>query len=94
MLDPEIHAYRDDLADIALAGQLFAPHYARPVTRRCGSVAAPVYAAPTDASAIRFELQPDEEFAVLDLTDRWAWGYRRVDHRVGYVEARLLADGE
>ena len=28
-LDPRIHAYRDDIADIALAGQVLAPHYAR-----------------------------------------------------------------
>ena len=27
-LDPRIHAYRNDIADIALAGQIFAPHYA------------------------------------------------------------------
>ena len=32
-----LDAYRRDLADIALAGQLFAPHYARPMMRSCGA---------------------------------------------------------
>src|ERR1700754_5010274 len=35
-LDPRIHAYRDDIADIGLAGQVLAPHYARPLVRGCG----------------------------------------------------------
>src|SRR4051794_11230270 len=46
VLDPAIHAYRNDLADVALAGQLFAPHYARPVRRACGPAPASVHAEP------------------------------------------------
>jgi hypothetical protein len=85
LLDPLIHAYRSDLADVALAGQLFAPHYARPVTRICGPAAAPVRPSPSDESDPLYEMQPGEEFALLDISGRWAWGYRRSDHRVGYV---------
>jgi cell wall-associated NlpC family hydrolase len=33
VLDARIHAYRNDIADIGLAGQIFAPHYARPLIR-------------------------------------------------------------
>ena len=89
MLDPRVHAYRSDIADVALAGQLFAPHYARPVTRRGGDVPAPVRPEPADGADVLFDLAPGEEFAVLDITGRWAWGYRRSDHLVGYV---LVAD--
>jgi hypothetical protein len=90
LLDPRIHAYRSDLADIALAGQLFAPHYVRPVTRLCGPGGADVVAAPDAESELRYRMDPGEEFALLDVTGQWAWGYRRADHLVGYVlEARL-----
>ena len=90
LLDPRIHAYRSDLADIALAGQLFAPHYVRPVTRLCGPTGADVFAAADAGSEIRYRMDPGEEFALLDVTGQWAWGYRRADHLVGYVRADLL----
>ena len=91
-LDPRIHAYRKDIADIALAGQIFAPHYARPLLRACGPVAAPVRAAPApDAEAVA-ELAPYDAFAVLECAGGWAWGYAQAGHQVGYVEAAALTD--
>ena len=89
VLDPRIHAYRHDLADVALAGQLFAPHYARPVTRR-SRADVPVFDEPAEQDTALFELATGEEFAVLDVTGNWAWGYRRSDHLVGYVPASAL----
>jgi len=38
------------------------------------------------------ELLPGEQFAVLEITGSWAWGYSRHDHYVGYVEAIELTD--
>ena len=92
VLDPKIHAYRRDIADIALAGQLFAPHYARPVMRRCGLQPATVRDKPSDTADAVTQLQPGEEFAVLDVAGGWAWGYRRANHYVGYVPASALAE--
>ena len=91
-LDARIHAYRKDIADIALAGQIFAPHYARPLLRACGPEAAPVRARPAVAADTVAELAPDEAFAVLEYAGGWAWGYVQAGHLVGYVEARALAD--
>jgi hypothetical protein len=48
--------------------------------------------APADDADAVSQLLPGEEFAVLDITSGWAWGYCRLDHRVGYVEAIALAD--
>ncbi|HEX8238532.1 MAG TPA: NlpC/P60 family protein [Allosphingosinicella sp.] len=91
-LDPRLHAWRSDIADIALAGRLFAPHYAAPLVRSCGMIAAPVLHEPADGAGAVSELLPGEGFAVLDVTAGWAWGYCLADHRVGYVEAIGLAE--
>jgi hypothetical protein len=64
---------------------LFAPHYARPVTRRCGARPSAVREKPGAEAPPIAPLAPGEEFAVLDISGGWAWGYRRTDHLVGYV---------
>ena len=92
MLDERVHAYRRDIADIALAGQLFAPHYARPMMRSCGMRATFVRPKPSAEAPPSSELLPGEEFAVLEFSGAWAWGYCRHDHYVGYVEAIQLVD--
>lgn len=92
VLDARIHAYRNDIADIGLAGQIFAPHYARPLARGCGSRAAPVWPSPAAGGEPVSELLPGEEFAVLEYAGGRAWGYCRGDHIVGYVEAIALAE--
>jgi hypothetical protein len=89
-LDPRIHAYRGDIADIALAGQVIAPHYARPLIRACGLHSAPLRDKPHDEATAISELLPGEEFAALEISAGWAWGYAVADHRVGYVEAIAL----
>lgn len=91
-LDPRLHAWRNDIADIALAGRLFAPHYAAPLLRACGMIPALVLPEPADGAEAVSELLPGEGFAVLDLTAGWAWGYCLADQRVGYVEAIELAE--
>jgi hypothetical protein len=90
-LDPEVHAYRRDLADIALAGQLFAPHYARPMMRAAGPSARAVFDRPSLDAQVVTTLEPGEDFALLEISGEWAWGYRRRDHRVGYVPVGDLA---
>jgi hypothetical protein len=90
-LDPRTHAYRTDIADIALAGQIIAPHYARPLLRACGMLATFLRARPDGDSTPVSELLPGELFAVLEYAGGWAWGYCVGDHRVGYVEAIELS---
>jgi hypothetical protein len=74
---------------VALAGQLFAPHYARPVIRR-SRAKTPAFAGPSETYPELFQLTAGEEFAVLDVTGNWAWGYRRSDHLVGYIPESAL----
>lgn len=86
-LDPRVHAYRRDIADVALAGQVISSHYARPIVRACGSRATFVWPTPEAEGDAVSELLPGEGFAVVEYTGPWAWGYCTADHRVGYVEA-------
>lgn len=91
VLDARLNAYRNDLADIGLAGRVLAPHYARPLMRGCGAHAAYVRTGADAESPIVSELLPGEDFAVLEYAGGWAWGYCAADHVVGYVEAIALA---
>ncbi|XVJ64460.1 MAG: C40 family peptidase [Sphingopyxis sp.] len=89
--DPRIVAIRPDLADIAVAGQHFAPHYAAPMMRSGALPAAALRAEPSLAAERTSELLYGEGFALLDLTGGWAWGYCLADHYVGYLAADALA---
>jgi cell wall-associated NlpC family hydrolase len=91
-MDDRVHAYRRDIADIALAGRVIAPHYARPLSRGCGIRPTFMRYKPKDDGILGSELLPGEEFAVLEIAGGWAWGYSRHDHYVGYVEAIELVD--
>lgn len=90
ILDPRRHALRADLADIALAGTIFAPHYAEPVMRSCAPAFTAIYDRPGgDQSS---ELLAGEGFALLDIAGGWAWGYSVHDHYVGYVKPDALSE--
>ncbi|NIJ35757.1 cell wall-associated NlpC family hydrolase [Sphingopyxis panaciterrae] len=88
--DPRIVAIRPDLADISVAGQHFAPHYAAPMMRSGVLPAATLRATPSLAAEQTSELLFGEGFALLDLTGGWAWGYSLADHYVGYLAADAL----
>jgi len=90
-LDSRINAYRSDIADVALAGSLFAPHYAAPLFRSAAE-SVMMRAAPEPEAEAVSQLLTGEGFAVLDVAGGWAWGYSRHDHYVGYVPDRCLTD--
>jgi hypothetical protein len=91
-LDPRVHAFRHDIADVALAGDVISSHYAKALPRACGSRATFVWPQPAAEGDPASELLPGESFCVLEYTGPWAWGYCAADHRVGYVEAIELMD--
>lgn len=86
ILDRRTHAYRKDIADVALAGTLFAPHYAAPMLRQCRIASTMIRNAANHGAEAVSQLLCGEQFAVLDLAADWAWGYSVHDHYVGYVE--------
>lgn len=89
-LDLRIHAARRDVADVALAGVLFAPHYARAEMRSVAASHVMVRSAPRDDAEAVSQLLCGESFAVLDISGGWAWGFCGHDHYVGYVPAEVV----
>lgn len=87
--DPLTVAIRPDLADIAVAGQHFAPHYAAPMMRSLARPEALRAGSEADAEVL-VNMLPGEGFALLDVTGGVAWGYRLADHLVGYCSAEAL----
>jgi cell wall-associated NlpC family hydrolase len=90
LLDPRTHAYRKDIADIALAGVLLAPHYVAPTHCHLIAVSSPVYARPSIESRAVSQLVMGEEFDLLEIVSDWAWGRCGHDGYVGYVPAASL----
>ena len=83
--DPRVTPIRGDLADIALAGKLFAPHYAVPMERMVtGAYAAVRKTGRADAEQTS-ELLRGERFMMLDVVAGWAWGYCAHDGYNGHV---------
>ncbi len=87
---PDFHAYRKDLADIALAGRVIASHYAEPLDRIIVSPAILRCSPSDDAQAVR-ALATGEPFTMLDDSLGWAWGYAGEERRVGYVRSEAVA---
>ncbi len=86
-LDPAIHAVRPDLADVALASQVFAPHYAKALPGRVSSDAA-IYSKPDKLS---FELARVEKGEVIDLFDfNGGWAWVRASTAIGYISADAI----
>jgi hypothetical protein len=88
--DPLHQAIRPDLADVAEAEHHFAPHYAKPAPWQAKTDAIVRDSAKADG-AERARLAAGDDFALLDITGGWAWGYTAEGHVVGYVEAALIA---
>ena len=87
--DPAYHAYRKDLADVALAGTVIASHYAEPMPWVLARPA-PLYSAASNESEVLCTLSAGDPFDMLDNSVGWAWGYGGKDRRVGYVESDAL----
>ena len=87
--DPAFHAYRQDLADWALAGRVIASHYAEPLDRLIGADTA-LRSGPSDDCEAVAELKSGDTLAMLDNSLGWAWGYAGADRRVGYVRSEAV----
>ncbi|MET0179172.1 MAG: C40 family peptidase [Novosphingobium sp.] len=94
--DPRITPIRGDLADIALAGKLFAPHYVVPMERAVRVPFVALRGSPAATAEPVSELLAGERFLVLDIAGEgdgaWAWGYGAHDRYLGYLALAALGD--
>ncbi len=72
--DPRVTPVRGDLADIALAGKVFVPHYAVPVGMAVATPFVPLRKVGREDAEQTSELLQGETFMVLDVAGGWAWG--------------------
>ena len=80
---------RPDIADIRLADQVFAPHYARAM-RRTLTVAARLRAGRGADAETLATLVAGDPFDLLDVTGAAAWGIAPDRGLVGYLDASAL----
>src|SRR3981189_3611435 len=93
MLDPRLHAYRDDLADTRLRGRVTARRFvdgypARTVAGRTAVRRAADIGAPLDNF-----YHYGESILVFEEAGDWAWCQSLHDGYVGYLEVKQIALG-
>jgi len=82
---------RRDLADVRVAGRIFAPHYAK-AEPLSALAPAPIQATRDATQPPISEILPGERFEMLELAGDLAWGICAADGSVGYVAAAALGD--
>lgn len=89
-LDPRRHAFRRDLADLALAGDYAAAAYVQPTPMSCTAARTMVRKVPRADAEAGSELLLGEPFLAMEIDGEWAWGYCGADRYVGYVSAAAV----
>ncbi|MEX3011057.1 NlpC/P60 family protein [Hoeflea sp. TYP-13] len=91
-LDKKLNAYRPDLADAALKGQVEAKRY---VTGRRRQVVTPVLDlrdGPNDKAGVDTQALLGETVTVFDEDSGWSWIQLEADNYVGYARSDGLGD--
>lgn len=90
MLDRRLNAFRTDLAEKRLEGQVEALRFVEGKPARVGASNVAMRPQPSLTSGIDTELLFGEPVSVLDRAGGWAWVKSGVDNYVGYVEEAAL----
>ena len=85
-LDPRLHAYRPDLADEALRGQVEASRFVRGSLKRIIAPVAALYKIPDTLSERQSECLFGEDVKVFEEKNGFCWVQAQQDGYVGYIE--------
>jgi cell wall-associated NlpC family hydrolase len=90
--DPRINAWRADLADVRLQGQVASERFVAPSKGQIRTPFVPVYKEPRlDAERVT-EALAGENVAVFERAHGWVWGQLERDRYVGYIpESAVMA---
>lgn len=90
-LDPRLNAYRPDLADVRLKGQVESARFAEGTPRRVVAGSAPLKHAPRADAPLDSEVLRGEVITVFEESaEGWSWGQLAADGYVGYVATDAL----
>ena len=90
LLDPRLNAYRPDLADQALQGQVTAERFVDGVPQKVSVGRLSLREAPDPKARQGSELLFGEEVTVFEHVRGWAWINNTTDGYVGYARAAAL----
>ncbi|MFC5385217.1 NlpC/P60 family protein [Aquamicrobium segne] len=91
--DPRLHAFRADLADIRLEGQVEAQRFVAGQPARISVAVADVRSAPREDAGINTQFLFGDDVLVFERKEGFAWVQAKRDCYVGYVrEAELGSD--
>ena len=94
-LDRRLNAFRPDVADVRLKGQVAADRFVEGVPGRVVAPSAPLKPAPSPEASLDSELVRGEEVLVFDATgEGWSFVQSRVDGYVGYAPSDALGPVE
>ena len=94
-LDRRLNAFRPDVADVRLKGQVAADRVVEGVPGRVVAPSAPLKPAPSPEASLDSELVRGEEVLVFDTTgEGWAFVQSRIDGYVGYAPSDALGSAE
>lgn len=89
-LDQRLHAFRSDLAEANLKGQVEAKRFTEGVVKQVRTPVLSLRKAPSPDASQLTEALMGENLRVLDEKEGWAWVKLEDDHYVGYVDAAGL----
>lgn len=92
-LDRRLHAYRPDLADIALEGRVDAERFVAGTPARIAMPVIGLRPRPDMTAGIDTELLRGEAVIVLERKDGWCWVKAASDGYVGYLPEIALSEG-
>jgi len=92
-LDHRSHAYRADLADIRLKGQVIAERYIEGAPGEVIVPVADIRPRPDANCSIDTQALCGEALTVFDISGGWAWVQLAADGYVGYVRQEAIKEG-
>jgi cell wall-associated NlpC family hydrolase len=90
ILDRRLHAFRPDLADIRLSGDVVADRFVEGRPARVTAPVADLRARPDPDAGCDTQLLMGADISVFDAAEGWAWVQAHADGYVGYMRADLL----
>jgi cell wall-associated NlpC family hydrolase len=91
MLDKRLNAYRNDLADVRLKGEVDAPQFREGSLMQMNAPIATLHRAPAPDAPQETQVLFGETMRVFDIAEGWTWVQLQRDGYVGYLQQEFLS---